>query len=90
MIQLKHFFAIVALSCSTFAMASQSTDLVQDIEEVKAAINERIDEEAVKFITDPNMSEKRKKYCIHELKKAFGSSKKIKETREVSQDGPTE
>lgn len=76
----KHLFVVAALACSSFAMAEKPTDIIQDIEEVKAAINERIDEEAVKFIADPNMSEKKKKQCIRQLKKVLISSKKTTES----------
>lgn len=78
---LKYLFICTVLASSSFAVAHEShesSDLIQDITEIKSIINDRIDEQALKFITDNNISEKKKKQCLKKLKSALDSSKKVK------------
>lgn len=79
----KRLLISVMLASASLVMAHESSEtspssyLVEDIEEIKSIINDRIDEQAVKFLTDENISDKKKKQCLKKLKGMLYSTKRV-------------
>ena len=77
-----YFLIAATLICSNVCFAQDN--LVTDIEQLKTVVNNELDEASVKFASDTNISEKKKRQCMNQLKKVLSIKQSSK--RDVKND----